>query len=185
MTEDIETGAEVRRLAEGLLGGEQAALRERRVIERIVRRVQITDVNDDIEERLTMGQRLADRVASIGGSWHFIVGFGLFLLAWAGVNALVLVEHAFDPYPFVFLNLILSMVAALQAPIIMMSQNRQAARDRAAAENDYEVNLQSATYLLALHEKVDRTQKSLDALLARQEAMDLRPAPVDQAPEAA
>ena len=88
----------------------------------------VRDVNEVFEERLTFGERLADRVAVIGGSWSFIVAFSLFLIAWAILNTIVLTARAFDPFPFIFLNLMLSMVAALQAPIIMMSQNRRRRR---------------------------------------------------------
>ena len=116
---------------------------------------QIRDVNEVFEERLTFGERLADRVAAIGGSWSFIVGFGLFLIAWAILNTVVLVRHAFDPFPFIFLNLMLSMLAALQAPVIMMSQNRQAAKDRLEARLDYETNLRSEAEIASLHEKID------------------------------
>ena len=97
----------------------------------------VRDVNQVFDERLTFGERLADRVAAVGGSWSFIIGFGLFLVAWALLNTVVLVGHAFDPFTFIFLNLMLSMLAALQAPIIMMSQNRQAAKDRLDANTDY------------------------------------------------
>ncbi|KSB91732.1 hypothetical protein AS593_06835 [Caulobacter vibrioides] len=132
---------------------------ERRVILQIVRRAAIArNIADETDEAMSFGQRLADRVAEIGGSWGFIIGFALFLGAWTGLNALALPRlglSPFDPYPFIFLNLILSMVAAVQAPIIMMSQNRQAAKDRAAAEHDYEVNLKSELEIMALHEKLD------------------------------
>ena len=121
-----------------------------------VRRVSPTpDVNRIFDERLTFGERLADKVAAIGGSWGFIVGFGLFLIAWAVLNTIVLAARAFDPFPFIFLNLMLSMLAALQAPIIMMSQNRQAAKDRLEARLDYETNLRSEAEIAALHEKID------------------------------
>ena len=138
---------------------------ERRVILQIIRRASIArNIADETDEAMTSGQRLADRVAEIGGSWGFIIGFSIFLAIWAALNGLLL-THAglrpFDPYPFIFLNLILSMVAALQAPVIMMSQNRQATKDRAAAEHDYEVNLKAELEILALHEK-------LDALRARE-----------------
>jgi len=116
---------------------------------------QVRDVNEVFEERLTFGERLADRVAAIGGSWSFIVGFGLFLVAWAILNTAVLAARAFDPFPFIFLNLMLSMLAALQAPIIMMSQNRQAAKDRLEARLDYETNLRSEAEIASLHDKVD------------------------------
>jgi uncharacterized membrane protein len=120
------------------------------------------DSNELFEARLSFGEQLADRVAAIGGSWGFIGGFGLFLLAWAGLNRFVLSSRAFDPFPFIFLNLMLSMLAALQAPIIMMSQNRQAAKDRLEARLDYETNLRSEAEIAALHAKIDR-------LLARDE----------------
>jgi uncharacterized membrane protein len=115
----------------------------------------VRDVNEVFDERLTVGQRLADRVAAIGGSWGFIVGFGLFLAAWAILNTWVLARDAFDPFPFIFLNLMLSMLAALQAPIIMMSQNRQAAKDRLEVRLDYETNLRTEAEIASLHEKID------------------------------
>ena len=150
---------EIRYLAQHLLHAGVSPLsdRDRRLIQRVARRAYVArDLNQVFEERQTMGQRLADRVASVGGSWAFILGFGVFLAAWAGLNVAVLAESAFDPYPFVFLNLLLSMLAALQAPIIMMSQNRQAAKDRLAAALDYEVNIKSETAISELHDKVDR-----------------------------
>jgi uncharacterized membrane protein len=116
---------------------------------------QARDVNEVFEERLTFGERLADRVAAVGGSWSFIIGFSLFLVAWAILNTVVLAARAFDPFPFIFLNLMLSMLAALQAPIIMMSQNRQAAKDRLEARLDYETNLRSEAEIASLHEKID------------------------------
>jgi uncharacterized membrane protein len=105
------------------------------------RRVTVTrDPNLLFEEGMTFGQRLADRVAAIGGSWTFIMGFSGFLIAYALLNTAILRQHAFDPFPYIFLNLMLSMLAAVQAPIIMMSQNRQAAKDRFEARLDYEIN---------------------------------------------
>ena len=103
----------------------------------------------------TLGDRLADGVARFGGSWSFILGFAAFLVAWTLLNVWLLGRDAFDPYPFIFLNLLLSMLAAVQAPIIMMSQNRQAARDRLDAAHDYEVNLKAEIEIMALHEKLD------------------------------
>ena len=121
-----------------------------------VRRVSpAPDLNRIFEERLTFGERLADKVATVGGSWGFIIGFSLFLVAWAVLNTVVLATRAFDPFPYIFLNLMLSMLAALQAPIIMMSQNRQAAKDRLEARLDYETNLRSESEIAALHEKID------------------------------
>jgi uncharacterized membrane protein len=108
----------------------------------------------------TVGQRLADRVAAVGGSWGFIMGFAAALLIWMGWNWLTKgVGLAFDPYPFIFLNLMLSMLAAVQAPIIMMSQNRAAQRDREAAEHDYIVNLRAELEIMHLHDKVDALRK--------------------------
>ncbi|MGN7998645.1 DUF1003 domain-containing protein [Sphingomonas sp. 22176] len=121
------------------------------------------DLNAVFDERLTFGERLADRVAAVGGSWGFIIGFGVFLGAWALINTVVLAAHAFDPFPFIFLNLMLSMLAALQAPIIMMSQNRQAAKDRLEARLDYETNLRAEAQIEELHAKID----SLHADIAR------------------
>jgi uncharacterized membrane protein len=141
---------------------------ERRVILQIVRRAAIArNIADETDEAMSFGQRLADRVAEIGGSWGFIISFLLFLAVWAVANLAVLPRFGirpFDAYPFIFLNLILSMVAAIQAPIIMMSQNRQATKDRAAAEHDYEVNLKSELEIMALHEKLDalRTRELAD-----------------------
>ena len=119
------------------------------------------DINETFDDRQTFGERLADRVATFGGSWTFLIAFGLFLLAWTVLN-LVLRRDAFDPYPFIFLNLMLSMIAAAQAPIIMMSQNRQAQKDRLDAGNDYQVNLKAEIEIMALLEKVEH-------LTARQE----------------
>ena len=116
------------------------------------------DPNLVFDENLSFGDRLADRVAAIGGSWRFIIGFGLFLFAWAVVNTVLLGAHAFDPFPFIFLNLMLSMLAALQAPIIMMSQNRQAAKDRLEVRLDYETNIRTEALIESLHAKIDAFQ---------------------------
>lgn len=147
----------VRELAERLLsrGYEDLPEREQRVLRRIAARAAISrNVNESFHERLTMGQRVADRVAAFGGSWTFILLFACVILGWVGVNAWLMTVPP-DPYPFVFLNLILSMLAAVQAPVIMMSQNRQAAKDRLAAAHDYEVNLKAELEIMRLHEKLD------------------------------
>jgi uncharacterized membrane protein len=150
---------EVRYLAQQLLHAGLGPLceRDRRLIARVAKRVHTArNLNQVFEQNLSFGDRLADKVAVVAGSWAFISGFCLFLLAWAVLNAFVLLESAFDPYPFIFLNLLLSMLAALQAPVIMMSQNRQAAKDRLAASLDYEVNVKSESSIADLHDKVDR-----------------------------
>jgi uncharacterized membrane protein len=113
------------------------------------------DISKQFEKELTFGERLSDHIAEFGGSWKFLISFGAVLLIWIGVNGVILVTHAFDPYPFILLNLILSCLAAVQAPIIMMSQNRAEARDRARAENDYKVNLKAELEIRHLHEKID------------------------------
>jgi uncharacterized membrane protein len=124
----------------------------------------------------TFGARLADRVAAVGGSWGFIIAFGLVLVAWMGWNQATRGGHlAFDPYPFIFLNLMLSMLAAIQAPVIMMSQNRAAARDREAATHDYTVNLRAELEIMRLHAKVDamRQKQMLELLSQQREALSL------------
>ncbi len=103
----------------------------------------------------SLGERLADSIARVGGSWTFILSFLLFLVVWTAANVYLLRADAFDPYPFIFLNLVLSMLAAIQAPVIMMSQNRQAERDRIDATHDYAVNLKAEIEIMALHEKLD------------------------------
>jgi uncharacterized membrane protein len=102
-----------------------------------------------------MGDRISDKVASFGGSWKFIISFSIIILVWISVNGMVLLLKPFDPFPFILLNLILSCVAAMQAPIIMMSQNRQEKKDRNRSENDYKINLKSEIEIRTLHEKVD------------------------------
>jgi uncharacterized membrane protein len=111
----------------------------------------------EVEEKqiLTAGQRIADKVATFGGSWTFIILFGVFILIWISVNAYWLVNKGFDPYPFILLNLILSCLAALQAPVIMMSQNRQEDKDRDRSKKDYMINLKSELEIRTLHEKID------------------------------
>jgi uncharacterized membrane protein len=141
------------------------------------------DINLAFDANRSFGERLSDQIARVGGSWTFIISFLLFLVAWAGINTLILSSgNAFDPYPFIFLNLILSMIAAIQAPIIMMSQNREAAKDRLAASKDYEVNLKSEVQLISLHHKIDdvllteiaRLQENIARLHERLEAYEAR-----------
>jgi uncharacterized membrane protein len=112
-------------------------------------------IDGDDQQTLTFGQRIADKVASFGGSWTFIISFGIFILIWISLNIFWLVNKGFDPYPFILLNLILSCLAALQAPVIMMSQNRQEEKDRERAKSDYMINLKSELEIRTLHEKID------------------------------
>ncbi len=112
-------------------------------------------VDEQFQKGLTFGQRLADMVARVGGSWTFVSLFLLTIVGWAGINIWWLKENAFDPFPFILLNLVLSCLAAVQAPIIMMSQGRMAARDRMQADLDYQVNLKAEIEIASLHEKVD------------------------------
>ena len=129
---------------------------ERRVVEQVLARAHAAKAPHADDTR-TFGQRVADRIAAFGGSWTFILSFLLVLVCWVALNSFVLARRneAWDPYPYILLNLFLSMVAALQAPVIMMSQNRQAARDRLDAAHDYEVNLKAEIEIRALHEKLD------------------------------
>ncbi|MBP2513513.1 DUF1003 domain-containing protein [Sphingomonas sp. PvP018] len=128
------------------------------------------DAADLADERATFGERLSDRVAAVGGSWGFIIAFTAVLLGWMILNSDILTHFnaAFDPYPYIFLNLLLSTVAAIQAPIIMMSQNRQSAKDRLAASLDYETNLRAELDILRVHHKIDHL------VLARLDAIDAK-----------
>lgn len=111
-------------------------------------------VSDNREEKETFGQRAADKMAAFAGSWTFILSFSFILLLWILINGLAM-TRAFDPYPFILLNLVLSCVAAVQAPLIMMSQQRQEQKDRLRSENDYKVNLKCEIILKDLHKKLD------------------------------
>ncbi|MBQ0813369.1 MAG: DUF1003 domain-containing protein, partial [Marinobacter sp.] len=110
---------------------------------------------DEIEKKSTFGERTADKVAKFGGSWTFILSFTVVLIAWITINVVGLSAKPFDPYPFILLNLVLSCLAAMQAPVIMMSQGRQGTKDRLRAENDYRVNLKAELEIRQLHEKID------------------------------
>ena len=113
------------------------------------------NIEDEIVGKLTIGQRMADRIATFGGSWTFIIAFFSFILFWIGMNIWVLTVKPFDPFPFILLNLILSCLASIQAPIIMMSQNRQEQKDRQRAEHDYKINLKAELEIKLLSEKID------------------------------
>jgi uncharacterized membrane protein len=137
------------------IGAKEMTAHEKRVIERVAKRVAVSrDINQEYDQDSKFGGRLADQVASFGGSWTFLIIFGALILAWVGLNTAMLAQ-AFDPYPYILLNLFLSLLASIQAPVILMSQNRQAAKDRLAAAHDYEVNLKAEIEIMALHEKLD------------------------------
>src|ERR1044072_6701780 len=151
---------------------------ERRVVQHLGERRHIShDTNLEFEKKLTLGQRLADRVAALGGSWTFIIIFAAVLLSWVLLNTLILARSSasFDPYPYILLNLFLSMLAAVQAPVILMSQGRQAVKDRVEAAHDYEVNLKAELEILSLHEKLDelRETKWVELLGMQQEQIHL------------
>ncbi|RYG72989.1 DUF1003 domain-containing protein [bacterium] len=131
---------------------------ERLVLKKVVQRLHVSrNTNQEFDSELTFGQRLADKIAAFGGSWPFIIIFLSSLIGWIVLNSVILahVGKPFDPYPYILLNLFLSMLASLQAPVIMMSQNRQGIKDRIDAAHDYEVNLKAEVEILALHEKID------------------------------
>jgi len=138
---------------------EHLGKQEKRVAHHLAERTHIArNISRDFSEQMTFGQRLADNVAAFGGSWTFISIFGVVLVIWILLNSFVLIRYSsgsFDPYPYILLNLFLSMLAAIQAPIILMSQNRQAYKDRLSAEHDFEVNLKAELEIMTLHEKID------------------------------
>lgn len=165
-------------LAQEMLGNVDGDLsaRERKVLEHIVARKRISlNVNEAYSGQMSFGDRIADKVAAFGGSWTFIILFFSVLIAWVASNTLLFAKSAaFDPYPFIFLNLILSMIAAVQAPIIMMSQNRQAAKDRLIAGHDYEINMKAELEILGLHEKLDDIRQQKLALLMKQQEEQMK-----------
>jgi len=151
--------------------------RRLRATDELLRTHVTRNLNVEEEERLTFGERVADKVAAFGGSWTFIIVFGVVLVAWMAVNFLLVLrgaahglapdKSAFDPYPFILLNLVLSTLAALQAPVMMMSQNRQAAKDRLKADLEYQVNLKAELEVAQLHSKAERIYEEMQANFAR------------------
>jgi uncharacterized membrane protein len=143
---------------EGILSKQIGELTDldKTVLEALKDKNSLTDkLDSDDTQSMTIGQRIADKVATFGGSWTFIISFGMFLFVWIIINIFWLQNKGFDPYPFILLNLILSSLAALQAPVIMMSQNRQEEKDRERAKKDYMINLKSELEIRMLHEKID------------------------------
>ena len=151
--------------------------REKRVLQSFGDRRHVSrNTNREFEQNLTFGQKLADRVAAFGGSWTFIILFGVILFSWILLNSFLMARRgaAFDPYPFILLNLFLSMLAAIQAPIILMSQNRQSVKDRFDAAHDYEVNLKAELEILSLHEKIDELREKNWAELIEMQQEQIR-----------
>ncbi|HEX7807139.1 MAG TPA: DUF1003 domain-containing protein [Thermoanaerobaculia bacterium] len=152
---------------------------EKRIAAKIAKRQHISrNINQALDDERTFGQRLADRIAAFGGSWTFLISFACVLAGWVILNSLILANShtkPFDPYPYILLNLFLSMLASVQAPIIMMSQNRQAARDRVDASKDYEVNLKSELEIASLHDKLDqlRDQQWNDLIALQKQQLEL------------
>lgn len=129
---------------------------EKTVLTSVTNKSTLTDkIEGDEKQILTAGQLIADKVAAFGGSWTFIISFGVFIFIWISINIFWLLNKAFDPYPFILLNLILSCLASIQAPVIMMSQNRQEEKDRERSKKDYMINLKSEVEIRTLHEKID------------------------------
>jgi CRP/FNR family transcriptional regulator, cyclic AMP receptor protein len=143
--------------------------RRLRATDELLRTRVARNVNVEQEERMTLGERVADKVASFGGSWTFIIIFGAIMLVWVTLNTAAVFANHFDPYPYILLNLFLSMIAAIQAPVIMMSQNRQAAKDRLQADQDYEVNLKAELEIAQLHHKLDHLHQRLEEYWGRTE----------------
>ncbi len=165
---------------EGLLETEKGMLS--RLEEDVIRSMREEEplsrnIEEEYDRRLAFGDRIADAVANFGGSWPFIIGFFSFLMVWMAINSVVLIWRPYDPYPFILLNLVLSCLAAVQAPVIMMSQNRQGEKDRMRAENDYQVNLKAEIEIRHLHEKIDHLllhqwQRLLEIQQLQLEVMD-------------
>ena len=141
----------------GLLKSEDAQLNKMHdIIEKAIKEeTLLTATIQDVDEERTYGEKLSDKVATFGGSWRFIIIFGVILMLWIFYNTQIMLNKSFDPYPYILLNLILSCIAAIQAPIIMMSQNRKEVKDRKRSINDYMINLKSEIEIRNLHEKVD------------------------------
>ena len=151
---------------------------EKHVAHHITERTPISkNVHEDLSQHSTFGQKMADKVASFGGSWLFISLFMGVMVSWIFLNSFILIKlnSSFDPYPYILLNLVLSMLAAIQAPIILMSQNRQAYKDRLSAEHDYEVNLKAEFEIIGLHEKMDslREKQWSELISIQQEQLGL------------
>ncbi|NGO64938.1 DUF1003 domain-containing protein [Rhizobium daejeonense] len=165
-----------RRSVEDMIRRERGQLSEldREVIESIASHETVTEnTEESYEETVSLGDRIADRIASFAGSWTFILSFLFLLVAWMFVNAIPAIFTSFDPYPFILLNLFLSMTAAFQAPLIMMSQRRQEEKDRLRSQNDYQINLKAELEIRHLHEKLDHILVGQWERLSKIQAMQL------------
>ena len=143
---------------QGLLESEKGELTtlDHEVLESLQRHETLSsNVDAEFDKDLTLGEKMADGLASFGGSWKFLIIFGALLMAWIALNSIMLLKKPFDPYPFILLNLVLSCLAAIQAPVIMMSQNRQESKDRLRSQHDYRVNLKAELEIRQLHDKID------------------------------
>lgn len=138
---------------------------EEELIDLLIQNPITVDIEKKEEANITFGDKVADKVAAVAGSWPFIIIFTLFLIGWIILNGIVLVSEAIDPYPFILLNLVLSCIAALQAPIIMMSQNRQAKKDSLRNQNDYQIDLKSELILEDLHEDIKKLMENQEEIL--------------------
>lgn len=149
----------------------EATAIEKRMLDVVLTQKSVSrNASAEADAQRTLGARMADRIAAFGGSWTFIGLFAGTIVLWTLVNTEMLATRAFDPYPYIFLNLMLSMLAAIQAPVILMSQNRQAERDRISATHDYEVNLRAELGIIALHEKLDALRvEQMERVLALQQ----------------
>jgi len=148
-----------------LLKQEIDAENEAELIEMLIDRPITIDVDKQEDKALTMGEKLADKLSEIAGSWGFIIGFSLFIVVWVVINTIIVTNGGGDPYPFILLNLILSCLASLQAPVIMMSQNRQAKKDSVRNENDYRTDLKSELILEDLHHKMEELLRNQRKIL--------------------
>ena len=161
---------------------EQLPPDERHVVERFISRRKVArNMAREFHQSRTLGEQLADNVAAVGGSWKFIICFAVVLVVWMAINSFLLRSNAFDPFPYILLNLVLSCLAAIQAPIIMMSQKRQSEADRVQAQHDYEVNIKSELEILQVHEKLNALRDSEVAeLLDKTNQMILRMEKIEQ-----
>ena len=160
-----EKNANKKEIVKRLLKQEIDAETEDELLEMLIDKPIAIDVDKEENENLTRGDKIADKVAEVAGSWPFIICFSLFLLGWVIFNGVLLMDKAIDPYPFILLNLVLSCIAALQAPIIMMSQNRQAKKDSLRNQNDYQVDLKSELILEDLHDDIKKLINNQEKLI--------------------